>query len=479
MPPLATMPNAGIPAGAREAEDMTDEDWSDLRRTLGKLLSEEAEEPEHAEDEKRSHFGAGIMFVEPSGAVLFLKRGDKGDHPGKWAFPGGTPEDDESPEQTALREAIEETGHKPAHALKLVDDGPPSDDEFFAAFGARSPRFRPVLNDEHTDYVWAHPSAPPQPLHPAVAGMFGRLKGLWRDQLHDSLPSEALAADAPSMDKETAKYTDGPVNYQPCGECSMFRDGRCTLVKGAIAPAGHCEHFDAKIAAADQGTLKGLESGVPEKGELRGINATDSRLRLPLAMDRDSLRKFDDDGRMRVAVTNISKANVCPYRGDEIPGWDPDTETHALGLEPDRIYKLLRAPDELRKSVPTWNGIQLLRDHVPVDVADHRKHDIVGTTGTDAAFDGTYLTNSLIFWSLEGIDLVESGKQRELSCGYHYDPDMTPGTFNGEAYDGVMRNIRGNHVALVEEGRAGPDVVVADSLATMQWAMVEDAMRAL
>lgn len=42
---------------------------------------------------------------------------------------------------------------------------------------------------------------------------------------------------------------------------------------------------------------------------------------------------------------------------------------------------------------------------------------------------------------------------------------MTPGTTpTGEVYDGIMRDIIGNHVALVETGRAGSDVLVADSL---------------
>jgi hypothetical protein len=40
---------------------------------------------------------------------------------------------------------------------------------------------------------------------------------------------------------------------------------------------------------------------------------------------------------------------------------------------------------------------------------------------------------------------------------------MTGGIFDGKSYDGVMRNIKGNHVALVHEGRAGHDVKVADS----------------
>jgi hypothetical protein len=53
----------------------------------------------------------------------------------------------------------------------------------------------------------------------------------------------------------------------------------------------------------------------------------------------------------------------------------------------------------------------------------------------------------------------------ELSSSYRYRADMTPGTAaNGERFDGVMRDIIFNHVAIVERGRAGPDVAVGDSL---------------
>jgi hypothetical protein len=42
---------------------------------------------------------------------------------------------------------------------------------------------------------------------------------------------------------------------------------------------------------------------------------------------------------------------------------------------------------------------------------------------------------------------------------------MTPGTSpEGEKYDGRMTQIVANHIALVEAGRAGPDVMVADSV---------------
>ena len=51
----------------------------------------------------------------------------------------------------------------------------------------------------------------------------------------------------------------------------------------------------------------------------------------------------------------------------------------------------------------------------------------------------------------------------ELSSAYHYTADMTAGEYEGKHYDGVMRDIVGNHVALVDVGRAGRDVVVSDA----------------
>ena len=183
--------------------------------------------------------------------------------------------------------------------------------------------------------------------------------------------------------------------------------------------------------------------------------ATDSAS--ALAFDKDTVRFKRRDGQLHVARANISKATVNPYRGKEIPGWEK------LGLEPDKIYDLLRDPEELRKAATTSNGVQLLQKHVPVSATDHKPYDTVGSLGTDAEFDGVYLSNSLFVNAQDAIDGIEDGSKKELSAGYHYKPDMTPGNFDGMRYDGVMREIVFNHVALVEDGRAGPDVVVGDS----------------
>jgi hypothetical protein len=176
-----------------------------------------------------------------------------------------------------------------------------------------------------------------------------------------------------------------------------------------------------------------------------------------LAMDRNSVRSFDQDGHLRVEMTPISKANVCPYYGREIPDFE------ALGLDPDRIYRLYRDADELAKAAPTFVGKPLLLKHIPVSAKEHPREAVVGALGDAVEFHAPYLMAPLSIWDGAAIALIESDRQKELSSSYRYRADMTPGTLAGESYDGVMRDISGNHVALVKEGRAGPDVVVGDS----------------
>jgi hypothetical protein len=179
-----------------------------------------------------------------------------------------------------------------------------------------------------------------------------------------------------------------------------------------------------------------------------------------MAMDRaPSVRSRDANGFLHIETSNISKANVCPYLGREIPG------AAELGLDLDRVYYLYRDSDELARAKDTFNNLPVLAEHVPVLPDQLPEELIIGSTGTDADFDGTYLRNSLVIWQQAAQDAVEADRKREISCGYRYRADMTPGvTKDGLRYDGVMREIMGNHVALVIEGRAGPDVVVGDEV---------------
>lgn len=176
-----------------------------------------------------------------------------------------------------------------------------------------------------------------------------------------------------------------------------------------------------------------------------------------LAFDRASVRSYDADGRLHVAMSNISKANVSPYYGHEIPNFAE------LGLDPSKVYRLWRDPAELEKGAATFRNLPILRRHIKVSADDPSKEDVVGSIGSDVEFVDPYLQSSLCIWDSEAIAGVESGQLEELSPAYRYVADMTPGTTpGGEAYDGRMTDIQGNHLATVEKGRTGPDVVVAD-----------------
>ena len=175
-----------------------------------------------------------------------------------------------------------------------------------------------------------------------------------------------------------------------------------------------------------------------------------------IALDR-SARRFDADGRLHIDKSHISKANVCPYYGREIPGSD------ALGLDPDKVYQLLRDPDELAKAAPTFARLPILSEHIPVSADEPRQDLIIGSIGSDVSFNAPYLDADLSFWDAKAIAGIETEKIMELSCAYRYVPIMEPSEHDGIPYDGRMTEIQGNHLALVEVGRAGSDVVVADS----------------
>ena len=179
-----------------------------------------------------------------------------------------------------------------------------------------------------------------------------------------------------------------------------------------------------------------------------------------VALDAESKRTYDDNGFLHVSISPLTRVQVAPYHGSEIPGWQ------SLGLDPERIYKGYRSAEELSKpeTVESVNGIPIQLMH-HMDYADNpAKATRVGSTGTDAAFHDPYLTNSLHIQDKKAIDRINDGSMRELSLAYRYKPIFTAGVSpDGEKYDFLMTDISANHLALVDEGRAGHEVLVYDS----------------
>lgn len=141
---------------------------------------------------------AGIMFTTTDGLALFLKRGPGSSWPGHWCFPGGTTEGNETAEETAVRETIEELGFMPSylpnggrtkHSVTVMPtealaDGaplvpgaqPPEMVEYTTFRQGVADTFEPHLNGEHTGFAWSKIDEPPLPLHPGCSVALQKIK---------------------------------------------------------------------------------------------------------------------------------------------------------------------------------------------------------------------------------------------------------------------------------------------------------------
>ena len=175
------------------------------------------------------------------------------------------------------------------------------------------------------------------------------------------------------------------------------------------------------------------------------------------AMDKRVVNEF---GWLTVEDNPITKVGVFPYLGSQIGA-----------PEPDRVYMVHRPAEELNnpETIESFKLTPFINEHPKtllgnVDglVATDAKR-VEGVFGEKVYFEHPYLKANLRVYSAQTLDSIDLGKE-ELSAGYTCDWVRESGSFEGVAYEYVQRKIRGNHGALVEEGRSGPDVSVMDSM---------------
>ena len=153
----------------------------------------------------------------------------------------------------------------------------------------------------------------------------------------------------------------------------------------------------------------------------------------------------------------LSKEGVYMYSGRMIG---------LPGLEPDKLYPVYRPASELERAAESFEDIPFFEDHEMVGENTHTKYDdkpaqgVVGRT----FFDGGMLKGNLKIFSEKLKDAIKRGK-KELSLGYRCEYERRSGDFMGKAYEFIQKNLIGNHLALVDEGRMGSEVRVYDSFA--------------
>lgn len=126
------------------------------------------------------------------------------------------------------------------------------------------------------------------------------------------------------------------------------------------------------------------------------------------------------------------------------------------------IVREFRPPEEVfnTKSMDSLKGVPLTNRH-PTELVDARnaKKFMVGFT-SDVVEKHDNLVSTSVTITDENIILeIENDGLREVSCGYVCDLEFTPGrTPEGLNFDAIQRNIQYNHLAVVDTGRAGPEV---------------------
>lgn len=150
-----------------------------------------------------------------------------------------------------------------------------------------------------------------------------------------------------------------------------------------------------------------------------------------------------------VLPARIARTGVQEYLAVELGDMFPDREW-------DDIIRVYRPADEVFKpeSMATFERLPVTRNHPYEDVRASNWSDVaVGDTEGQPSRDGEHLRHTLVIRDAGAITDVQSGV-RELSCGWSGIFTKQQGvTDDGQAYDVIVSDIVGNHVAIVEAGR--------------------------
>lgn len=149
----------------------------------------------------------------------------------------------------------------------------------------------------------------------------------------------------------------------------------------------------------------------------------------------------------------IARTGTQDYLGSELG---------LSGGESEQIIAVVRPPDEVfsEATLASFEGKPVTNDHPPGLIGpDEVKTYEMGHAqnirrGTGEWKD--YMIADLHIHDRDLIDAIQNGK-REISCGYECDyVKNEDGTYS-------QKNIRGNHVAVVDRGRAGKRAAILDS----------------
>lgn len=164
-----------------------------------------------------------------------------------------------------------------------------------------------------------------------------------------------------------------------------------------------------------------------------------------------SRRKVTEEGFL-LAPATLARTGTQPYRRGEL----------GLAGDPNEIILLMRTADEVfhPDAVASFENKPVTIGHPADGVTPQNWRSMAMGEVRDCkrAADDTMIAN-VVIKDAEAIRLVVDEGKKALSNGYTFELDLTP----GQGFDGYQRNIRGNHVAIVDVARGGPQCRIGDN----------------
>lgn len=133
-----------------------------------------------------------------------------------------------------------------------------------------------------------------------------------------------------------------------------------------------------------------------------------------------------------------------------------DIEGKDIPADEQGIIEVYKSPDVLfaPETIASFEGKPVTIGHIDIDPSNWNEHAI--GIGHNIRRDGDFLVGDLLISSQKGIDYIKSKQAREISLSYDVN-NVCDGI--GKAHQTA---IKGKHIAIVEQGRAGPQCRIFD-----------------
>lgn len=163
-----------------------------------------------------------------------------------------------------------------------------------------------------------------------------------------------------------------------------------------------------------------------------------------------SMRTITKDGYLTAPAT-LARAGVFKYLAGELGIKDRKPET------PIAVF---RSPESLAEAVDSFESQTITLDHKWTTAANWRANAVGDVR--DVELRGDSMVGTLIVRDAKAIKAIDEGTS-QMSNGYAAKLVHRPGKYQGEDYEYEQTTFHGNHVAIVDKARCGPDCRIFDS----------------